>query len=91
MDTIDFTIQRIDDEVTYETMMDEIYEKVFEEVDSIGGISAIEEVLWEPNGVVDVEFNQREYNTEDFLDEVDEIVWVPDHLEHMENAFVNLL
>jgi hypothetical protein len=89
MDPIDFTIQRIDDELTYEAIMDEIYETVFEEVDSVGGIGAIEEVVvWEPNGVVDVEFIQMEDN---LLDEVDEIVWVPDHLEHMQNTGVYLV
>lgn len=87
MNDLDFTVQQIDDDLTYEIMMDEIYETVFENIDSVGGVNVIEEVLWEPSGLNDEEFIEREYNHGIELDD-EEIVWVPDHLEYIESAFV---
>ena len=87
MNDLDFTVQQIDDDLTYEIMMDEIYETVFENIDSVGGVNVIEEVLWEPSDLNDEEFIEREYNHGIELDD-EEIVWVPDHLEYIASAFV---
>ena len=87
MNDLDFTVQQIDDDLTYEIMMDEIYETVFENINSVGGVNVIEEVLWEPSGLNDDEFIEREYNHGIELDD-EEIVWVPDHLEYIASAFV---